>query len=94
MAIGAVFSLKGVSQAQYEQVSGQVSPNDQMPAGMLFHAAGPTENGWCVVEIWESQELVQRFFDTTLQPALQKAGIPNDPPTVAFQVHAMRQAQS
>jgi heme-degrading monooxygenase HmoA len=92
LAIGAVFSINGVTQAQYEQVFQKVSPNGQMPAGMLFHVAGPTESGWCVVEIWESQDAVQRFFETTLHSALEQAGIPTDPPTVSFQVHNMRQA--
>jgi heme-degrading monooxygenase HmoA len=92
MAVGAVFNIPGVTQAQYEQVFKQVTPNDQMPAGMLFHVAGPTANGWCVIELWESQEAAQRFFEETLNQALQQAGVPTDPPTVSFQVFNQRQA--
>lgn len=92
MAIGAVFSIPGVTQAQYDQVFKQVAPNDRPPAGMLFHVAGPTETGWCVIELWESQEAAQRFFDQTLKQALEQAGIPTDPPIVSFQVYNQRQA--
>jgi heme-degrading monooxygenase HmoA len=93
MAIGAVFVGPGVTQAQYEQVFNQVAPTGQMPAGMLSHVAGPTENGWCVVEVWESQEAIQRFFENTLNQALQQAGISTDPSLITtFQVHTQRQA--
>jgi quinol monooxygenase YgiN len=92
MAIGTVFVGPGVTQAQYEQVFNQVAPTDQMPTGMLSHVAGPTENGWCVVEVWESQEALQRFFEDTLNQALQQAGIPMDSPPITFQVHNQRQA--
>ena len=36
-------------------------------------AAGPTENGFCVIEVWESQEAAQRFFEQQLGQALQQA---------------------
>jgi hypothetical protein len=74
MAVGLVFDGVGVNQAQYEQVLNQVSPDNQAPSGLVYHAAGPTEGGFCVVEIWESEEALQQFF-VSLGPALQQAGI-------------------
>lgn len=79
MAIGAIFEGAGVSRAQYEQVLNQVSPGNRPPPGMLYHAAGTTENGFCVVEVWESQEALQRFFDQQLGQALQQANISVQP---------------
>ena len=67
------------TQAQYDQVRNAVAPGNRAPAGMLYHAAGPTETGWRVVEIWESQEAVQRFFDQQLGQELQRAGIDVQP---------------
>ena len=29
--------------------------------GLLFHAAGPGKNGFCVVDVFESEEAVERF---------------------------------
>jgi hypothetical protein len=82
-----------VTQEQYEQVSKQVMPSTGMPAGLRSHIAGPTENGWCVVEVWESQDELQRFFETTLKPALEQAGIDmNEPAAAMFRVHESRQA--
>jgi hypothetical protein len=38
--------------------------------GLLAHAAGPTEDGgWCVTEVWESQEALDEF-NGRLMPAL------------------------
>lgn len=79
MAIGIISEGVGVTQAQYDQVLDQVMPNKQMPPGMLYHAAGPSEGGHCVVEVWESQEAAQQFFEQTLGPALQQAQITAPP---------------
>ena len=46
---------------------------------MLYHAAGPTEQGWCVAEIWESREALDRFLNDTVRQALQRAGIDGQP---------------
>ena len=75
MAVGMIFDVPGATQAQYEQVRDEVAPGNQRPPGMLHHVAGATERGWCVAEIWESHEALDRFFEDTLQPALQRAGI-------------------
>jgi hypothetical protein len=79
VAIGLIFDAPGVTQAQYEQVRGEVIPGNRPAAGMLYHTGGPSENGWCVVEIWDSQESADRFFRDKLQQALQKAGISVQP---------------
>ena len=87
MAIELVFTGQGVSAAQYEQVLNEVCPGDVMPDGMLYHVAAPTEDGWMVVEVWESQEKVDRFFQEKLGQALQKANI-NIQPKI-LQVHKL-----
>lgn len=75
MAIGLIFEGPGVSQAQYEQVKDQVTPGNKAPPGLLYHAGGPTENGWCVMEVWESQEALDQFFQQKLGAALKQANI-------------------
>lgn len=75
MAIGVISIGVGVTQAQYEQVLHQVMPNAEHPAGLAAHVAGPSANGWCVVELWESQDALDRFFQERLRHALPAAGI-------------------
>ena len=52
---------------------------------MLYHVAGPAADGFKVIEVWESQEAADRFFQETLGSALQRANI-NVQPQV-FPVH-------
>lgn len=75
MAIGLIMDGAGVTQAQYDQVRNEVAPDNKPLPGMISHAGGPTENGWVVVEIWESQEALDKFFKEKLGQALQKANI-------------------
>jgi hypothetical protein len=64
-----------VTEAQYQQVFNRVAPNRQLDPGVLYHAAGPSESGWCVMEIWNSQESLDRFYQEKLGAALQEANL-------------------
>jgi quinol monooxygenase YgiN len=76
MAIGLLFDGVGVSQAQYEQVFNEVFANGTRRApGLLTHHAGPTEDGFCVIETWESPEALERFFQDKLGRALAAANV-------------------
>jgi len=46
------------------------------------HLAGPTENGWRVVNVVPSQEEFEDFAREQLLPAAQQAGDP--PPQITF----------
>jgi hypothetical protein len=37
--------------------------HEQMPAGLLLHAAGPTDEGFRVIDVWESQADWEDFRD-------------------------------
>jgi hypothetical protein len=52
MEIGLIIDTPGGTQAQYDQVHNEVTPDNRRPPGLLYHAAGPIPNGWRVVEIW------------------------------------------
>ena len=40
-----------------------------VPAGLIVHAAGPTEEGFRIVGVWESEEAWQRFLADRLGEA-------------------------
>ena len=79
MAIVVVFQADGVTEAQYEQARQEVAPDNKPPEGMLYHVAAPTANGFRVVEVWESQAAVDKFFQDKLGKALQNAKITVQP---------------
>jgi heme-degrading monooxygenase HmoA len=79
MAIGLLFHRAGGSQEQYEQILNEVMPNGERVPGLLSHHAGLSEDGFCVIETWESQEALQRFFEERLGQALARANVQGQP---------------
>ena len=57
------------------------------PEGIIAHAAGPTEDGFCVIEWWTSEGLWDKFFAERLMPAFEKVGDIPQPDITRFDVH-------
>ena len=74
MAVVVVNEIEGGSQELYDQVNPKVMPDDKLPEGCQAHIAGPIDNGWRVITVWESDEQFQQFRDEKLIPALKEAG--------------------
>ena len=75
MAYGVVHYFAGGTQEQYEASIAAVHPGpDKLPDGQVFHAAGPSEDGWTILAVHESQESWEKFRDGILLPRMQ-AGI-------------------
>jgi hypothetical protein len=73
MAYGVVHRFAGGTKEQYEASLAAVHPNGgrDLPEGQIFHAAGPSQEGWTIVAIHDSRESWERFRDDTLMPRLQ-----------------------
>ena len=74
MAVVVVAEVEGGNEEFYEKVSKQALPGGELPDGAKIHIAGPTDDGWRVITVWESQEHFERFREETLIPALRDAG--------------------
>jgi hypothetical protein len=55
----------------YESV--QRALGDEVPDGLILHAAGEVDGHWRAVSVWESREAFARFRDARLLPAVQQA---------------------
>jgi hypothetical protein len=73
--VGMIMTFPGVTQEQYEAVLQQLNLGGRMPPGGIFHAAGPIEGGWRVVDVWETQEAFDIFLREKLEQAMQNAGM-------------------
>ena len=83
MAIAMMVDNPAGSQEIYEKVRAQLGL--EKPAGGIFHVAGPSPNrGWRVIEVWESEEEANRFFQERFVPALQALGLAGTPPPREF----------
>jgi hypothetical protein len=74
MAVVIVNEIEGGSQELYDKVNPRVMPEGNLPEGCQLHIAGPYENGWRVITVWDSDERFQQFRNDTLIPAMQEAG--------------------
>ena len=88
MAIAMMVDTPEGSAEVYDKVREQLGLEGK-PAGGIFHVAGPSPNGgWRVVEVWESQEAAEQFFEERLKPAFEAVGFQNRPDPEFWPVHS------
>jgi hypothetical protein len=96
MAYGIVHHFPGGTKEQYQASIGAVHPSDgSLPDGQIFHAAGPSEGGWTIVAVHESQESWERFRDDVLMPQLAAGiagGFSTPPNETTFPTENLQQA--
>ena len=59
----------------------------ELPNGCQLHIAGPVEQRWRVITVWESADAFQRFRDEKLLPAVREAAGSDGPPGVEPEVN-------
>jgi hypothetical protein len=67
-----VSAVTPFSAETYETVTGRVMPGDKLPDGCQLHIAGPVEQGWRVITVWESREAFERFREEKLLPTIRE----------------------
>ena len=90
MAVGIRLKFPGGTQQQYEAVHGHMDIDNDPPAGLVFHSAGPIDGGWGVIDFWESADAFDRFEQGRLMPAVGELGdraFPGPPDRRDFPVH-------
>jgi hypothetical protein len=78
-----------VSKGQYEQVRKQVNWESDTPRGAKFHVAWFGEDGFHVLDLWESRPEFEGFMEQRLKPAIAKAGIKGQPKVAFSEAHAV-----
>jgi len=90
MAHGVIHTFAGGTKAQYEASIAAVHPSGgSLPEGQVFHAAGPSADGWTIVAIHDSKESWERFRDETLIPGMAQGiegGFAAPPQETTFEV--------
>jgi hypothetical protein len=86
VAILAVHRTPSLTKERYEEVVRRLTGGEvpleslsELPFdGILFHAAGETESGFCVMDVFESEAAVERFRDAVSAIA-EEVGIEEPP---------------
>jgi hypothetical protein len=88
MAIGIRVKLPGITLEQFDTAHDSINPGREAPKGLLFHASGPIDGGWGIIDFWESRADFDAF-SSKIQEGMEAAGVqPSGPPDIKeFAVH-------
>jgi hypothetical protein len=78
--------FSGVGTDKYDAVRAELGWDGEqgMPPGLLAHAVGKTDDGFCVIEWWDSED---DWNSSALQPAFGKIGGIPQPDVTRLAVH-------
>lgn len=77
MAVAVIMDFAGGDADAYDRVIDRMQLGDHTPAGAIFHAAGPYEDGWRVVDVWEDAPTFQAFAENQIGPHAGAEGFPD-----------------
>jgi hypothetical protein len=80
MPVAIIVDFPHGTREQYDTVVERMALGGRLPAGGLFHAAGPTADGWRVIDVWEEPAAFERFADEKIKPLTADAGL--QPPRI------------
>jgi hypothetical protein len=58
-------------------------------AGLILHLAGPTDEGFRIIDVWESETAWRRFERESLNPVLAALSGPPRPAPTVRELHAV-----
>ena len=78
MAVLMIGDVPNLTEEIYAGMVGQLMPLMRASEGFISHAGGPSPTGgWRVVEVWESEEDGQKWFDENVKPNLPPDVVPD-----------------
>jgi hypothetical protein len=73
MAVAVIVDIPGGNQRIYEQLTAKLFQDGKLPEGWQVHLAGPTADGWRIINVVPSEEHFEAFARQKLFPAVQQA---------------------
>jgi hypothetical protein len=78
MPVLMIGEVPNLTEEVYAGMIGQLMPVMRASNGFISHAAGPSPTGgWRVVEVWESEEDSEKWFNENVKPNLPPGVTPN-----------------
>lgn len=85
--IMAIFDIPGMNAKMYDGVIADLNQQGiRYQKARQSHTAGPSADGWLVVDIWESPDALNEFAGS-LVPILIKNGVQNPPMPAIYPIH-------
>jgi hypothetical protein len=89
MAILVIAELQGGDAALEARMTEELGLQDDPAPGSIARFAGPVDNGWRVITVWESEEAFQIFARERLMSAFERMRI-SPPKTQVFPLESVR----
>lgn len=70
MAVMVTAEVAGQTQAGYDGMRAMVENALRQARGLVLHTSHQTDDGWRVIEIWESSRDANEFFAKAIHPHL------------------------
>jgi len=88
MAVGIRIKLPGITQEQFDTAHDAINPDRSPPKGLIFHASGPIDGGWGIIDFWESRADFDAFA-SRISAGMETAGVQptGEPDIKEFPVH-------
>jgi heme-degrading monooxygenase HmoA len=78
MAVLMIAEVPNLTEELYAGMVGQLMPRMKEAKGFISHTGGPNPGGgWRVIEVWETEEDSQAWFDGEVRPNLPPEIKPN-----------------
>ena len=90
MAFARIALFPGGTEAQHQAIVEALGDAQVDPAGRILFAAGPTDDGWQILQVWESREELDKWVEAHLGNAFARVGsrgYPAPPRITDFELH-------
>ncbi|HEY5024203.1 MAG TPA: hypothetical protein VII76_04435 [Acidimicrobiales bacterium] len=89
MAVGVQLDFKGATLEQYDEAIERLGllPGGPTAAEELFHWVTKTEDGFRVIDVWESREAFEQYMEAKILVVAPAVGVTEPPEIQFFEVH-------
>ena len=70
-----------MTEEQFDKAHDHANPDRTPPKGLLFHASGPIDGGWGIIDYWESREDFDAFSGRVVEGMAAAESNRKGPPT-------------
>jgi len=90
MTVAVQLDFRGATLEQYDQAMERMGllPGGPSAREELFHWVTQTDEGFRIIDVWESREAFQHFFEERIRPVAPEVGVPEPPEIQFFEVHS------
>jgi hypothetical protein len=89
VVVAVQLDFHGATLEQYDEITERIGllPGGPAVPQEIFHWVAKTDDGFHVVDVWESREAFEEFEQVNLSPMYREVGIPRAPEIQFFEVH-------